>query len=101
MNACNLKKQKEANEVFYAHYTALSKNARTRSGLRDVLRWLEKQDYDRTILSNYVTEEIQKQLHRLKINHYFSHVCGNGDGTTVLHRTTKAERLSEYMRKRG
>lgn len=96
-----LARQKEANALFYEHYTTLAKNARTRSGVRALLHWLEQRDMDRTILSNYVTPEIEKQLHRLKIDHYFSHVCGNGDGHTVLEHTTKPKRLSDYMLKRG
>lgn len=96
-----LAKQEEANAIFYEAYVALSKGARTRSGVRQLLRWLEKSDYDRTILSNYITPEIEKQLQRLKLDHYFSHVCGNGDGGTVLEHTTKPERLSSYMLKRG
>lgn len=96
-----LEKQSEANEIFYSAYTKLSKNARTRTGVRKLLSWLEDQGYDRTILSNYVTPEIEKQLKRLKIDHYFSHVCGNDDGNTVLQHTTKPKRLSDYMIKRG
>lgn len=96
-----LEKQKEANEIFYNSYVSLSKNARTRTGVRKVLQWLDDKGYDRTILSNYVTPEIEKQLKRLKIDHYFSHVCGNDDGHTVLQHTTKTKRLSDYMIKRG
>ena len=96
-----LEKQEEANTVFYEHYTKLSQNCRTRSGVRALLQWLKKQEMDRTILSNYVTEEIEKQLQRLKIDHYFSHVCGNGHGGTVLEHATKPKRLSDYMLKRG
>ncbi|MFP4313720.1 MAG: HAD family hydrolase [Alphaproteobacteria bacterium] len=96
-----LAKREEANEIFYSAYTSLAKNARTRSGLRALLKWLDERGYDRTILSNYVTPEIEKQLERLKIDHYFSHVCGNGNGHTVLEQTTKPKRLSDYMLKRG
>lgn len=96
-----LEKQDEANAIFYDAYTTLAKNARTRSGVRELLAWLEQRQHDRTILSNYVTPEIEKQLARLKIDHYFSHVCGNDDGKTVLEKTTKPKRLSDYMLERG
>lgn len=96
-----LKKQAEANDIFYETYTRAAKNARTRTGVRQLLQWLEKNNHDRTILSNYVTPEIESQLKRLKIDHYFSHVCGNDHGGTVLEKTTKSKRLSDYMLKRG
>ena len=96
-----LEKQAEANDIFYHHYIQAAMRARTRTGVRTLLHWLEQKGYDRTILSNYITEEIEKQLIRLKIDHYFSHVCGNPDGCTVLERATKPERLSAYMLKRG
>lgn len=96
-----LEKQQEANEIFYNHYIKAATRARTRSGVRSLLAWLDAQGYDRTILSNYITDEIEIQLERLNIDHYFSHVCGNDDGHTVLERATKPERLSAYMLKRG
>lgn len=96
-----LEKQEQANAVFYENYVGQAQKARTRSGVRPLLNWLKAQGHDRTILSNYVTEEIHKQLERLKLDHYFSHVCGNGHGGTVLQHTTKAQRLSDYMIKRG
>lgn len=96
-----LEKQQDANSVFYEHYVAQAQKARTRSGVRPLLSWLEGQGYARTILSNYVTGEIEKQLARLKLDQYFSHVCGNDHGGTVLQHTTKTQRLSDYMIKRG
>lgn len=96
-----LEKQDEANAIFYGHYMEAALKCRTRSGMRELLGWLDGRGMDRTILSNYITHEIEKQLERLKIRSYFSHVCGNSDGQTVLHRATKAERLSAYMLKRG
>ncbi len=96
-----LEKQQEANALFYNHYVSAALKCRTRSGVRELLHWLETRGHDRTILSNYIAEEIEKQLSRLKIDHYFSHVCGNPDGNTVLEHATKPARLSAYMLKRG
>jgi phosphoglycolate phosphatase-like HAD superfamily hydrolase len=96
-----LQHKDEANKIFYTHYTRLAAANRTRAGVRELLTWLEAQKFDRTILSNYITEEIEKQLKRLKLERYFSHVCGNGHGNTVLQHTTKTQRLSEFMLKRG
>ena len=47
-----LAKQDEANGIFYDTYTKAAKNARTRTGVRQLLQWLEKNNHDRTILSN-------------------------------------------------
>lgn len=96
-----LARQGEANALFYHYYRLYSKGSRTRAGLRELLVWLEAQGADRTILSNYITGEIELELERLKLGSFFSHVCGNGDGNTVLQHATKPQRLSAFMIKRG
>lgn len=96
-----LKKQKEANALFYENYQARIKNVRTRQGTRALLGWLNDAGYDCTILSNYMTDEIKIMLKKMKLEQYFVHVCGNEDGNTVLRHATKKERLSNFMLKRG
>lgn len=96
-----LKLQDEANSLFYEHYLRESYGARTRSGVRELLQWLKDQGHDCTILSNYLTDKIQEQLERLKLEQYFFHVCGNTEGGTVLQHATKRERLSAFIQKRG
>lgn len=90
------------NEVFQGTYERFAANARTRTGARRLLDWLTNEDYSVTILSNYLTDKINTHLERLKIDHYFHHVCAhNCDGTTILQSTSKAQRLSDYMIKRN
>jgi phosphoglycolate phosphatase len=105
LNGCDvddvLARQAEANTLFYTSYRRYADKVRTREGVRGLLNWLENRNYDRTILSNYMKPEIEEQLARLKIDHFFSHVCGNLDGQAVLHKTTKRERLAEFILKRG
>ncbi|MEM7679936.1 MAG: HAD family hydrolase [Pseudomonadota bacterium] len=97
-----LAKKDEANEVFQDAYDALVTNARTRSGARDLLKWIKSQGFSCIILSNYRTEKIKAHLKRLKIDQYFSHVSAFGcEGATIVEVANKKERLSEFMVKRG
>ena len=90
------------NVVFQGTYERLAARARTRTGARELLDWLTGEGYSVTILSNYLTDKINGHLTRLKIGHYFHHVCAhNCDGTTILQSTSKAQRLSDFMLKRN
>ncbi len=105
LNNCDvddvLARQAEANALFYASYRRHADKIRTRQGVRGLLDFLAAQNIDRTILSNYMKPEIEEQLIRLKIGHYFGYVCGNLDGQTVLQKTTKLDRISDFITKRG
>jgi phosphoglycolate phosphatase len=91
-----------ANHHFQTQYRMYSKSARTRKGTRDLLEWLRGKGIDRTILSNYLTPRIVEDLRRLKLDPYFSHVCGNtDDGSKVLEHATKQKRLADFLADRG
>jgi len=97
-----LETKEEANEIFQNSYDRLAANARTRRGTKTLLKWLHAQDIDCIILSNYLEPKIEAHLTRLKIRHYFSHISANTcNGTSILNSTSKLERLSEFMIKRG
>ena len=97
-----LETKDEANEIFQKAYNALAIKARTRRGAKDLLNWLQSNHIDCIILSNYLEEKIEAQLERLKIKHYFSHISANTcNGTSILNATSKLERLSDFMIKRG
>ncbi len=97
-----LKTKEQANEIFQNSYDKLAANARTRRGARNLLEWLSKQNVTCIILSNYITSKIEHHLKRLKIDHYFSYISANNcDGTSILSATSKLERLSGFMIKRG
>lgn len=97
-----LARKDEGNAVFQSSYERLAAKARTRSGARELLAFLKEQEFDCIILSNYQTDKIKAHLKRLKIDPYFSYVSAHDcDGTTILQSTTKKERLSEFMVKRG
>ncbi len=97
-----LAKKEEANEVFQKSYDKLAANARTRSGARKTLNWLQTQKATSIILSNYLTEKIHTHTKRLKIDGFFddisAHTC---NGTTILEKTSKVERLKDYMDSHG
>ena len=104
-NGCSvddvIKKQNET-AVFQENYEALAKNARSRIGARRLLKWLKTNGVSCIILSNYQTNKIQEQLARLGLEEYFHYVSAHEcDGSTILHKTTKTGRLSDFMVKRG
>ncbi len=105
-NGCSIDKvletKEQSNKIFQDSYDVLAANARTRRGARDLLEWLNSNNIDCIILSNYITSKIERHLERLKIGHYFSYISANNcDGTTILSSTNKLERISEFMIKRG
>lgn len=105
-NGCSidrvLETKEEANAIFQNAYDALAAGVRTRRGARELLEWLRTSNVDCMILSNYLTRKIEPHLDRLKIRHYFGHISANTcDGTSILSATSKQERLSEFIVKRG
>lgn len=105
-NGCDIdeviRTKSEANEIFQNAYDRLAANVRTRRGARALLDWLHDQDVNCIILSNYLTVKIEAHLDRLGLRHYFSSISANNcDGTSILSATSKLERLSDYMVKRG
>lgn len=97
-----LVRKEEGNAVFQAHYESLAAKARTRTGARDLLQWLHDRSVSCIILSNYQTDKIKAHLSRLNLDRFFQYVSAHDcSGTTILEQTTKAERLSNFMVKRG
>ncbi len=97
-----LETKSESNEIFQSNYNRLAANARTRRGTRQLLNWLTDNNVTCIILSNYLVPKIEQHLERLNIRHYFAHISANTcDGTSILSSTSKLERLSDFMVKRG
>lgn len=93
-----LAKKEAANEIFQKAYEDLAKNARTRSGARDVLEWVQQKKMSCIILSNYRTERIKNHIKRLGIADFFDDVLAFGcDGSSIVEGTHKTERLTNYM----
>lgn len=105
-NGCDIDRvlatKDEANEIFQNAYDRLAAGARTRRGTRDLLDWLTGHNVTCIILSNYLVPKIEHHLARLGIAHYFQFISANTcNGTSILNSTSKKERLSEYMLRRG
>jgi phosphoglycolate phosphatase len=105
-NGCDIDRvlatKDEANDVFHTAYDALAARARTRAGARGLLDWLKERSVVSIILSNYLVPKIEHHLRRLGIEGYFAHISANTcNGTTILSSTSKKERLSDFMIKRG
>lgn len=91
-----------ANGLFQKEYERLAARSRTRAGVRGLLRWLRDRSVPCIILSNYVTHRIEAQLERLGLAAFFQHIdAHDGDGAQIVEYTSKMERLSAYMVKRG
>ena len=97
-----LERQDEGNNVFQNAYKKYSVHARTRRGTRELLNWVKQHGFTSIILSNSQVPKIEEHAKRLKIDHYFHHISAHScDGTSILHETSKKERLSDYMVKRS
>lgn len=96
-----LAKKDESNAIFQNAYETLAANARTRRGARALLDWLQTENATSIILSNYVTAKIENHVKRLGLQDYFAYISAHDcDGTTILEKTSKAERLAAFMAKR-
>ncbi len=94
-----LAKAEQSNQVFQKSYEHHARHTRTRQGARELLSWLKEEGATSIILSNYLTDKIEIHLKRLRLRPYIDHVSAhNCDGTTILHTTSKHERLETYMR---
>lgn len=105
-NGCDidhvLATKNEANDIFQTHYDRLAEGARTRRYARQLLDWLHGNNVTCIILSNYLTVKIEHHLKRLGIRDKFHFISANTcDGTSILSSTSKLERLSDFIVKRG
>lgn len=90
------------NLTFQKRYNELSATCRTRTGARDLLSWLNAKGVTCIVLSNHIRPSIESHMHRLKLEGFFQHVSSStDDGQGIIHKTSKLERLSAYMVKRG
>lgn len=105
-NGCDidhvLATKEKSNEIFQTEYDRLAANARSRKGAHELLSWLNGNGVDCIILSNYLVPKIEHHLERLNMREYFSHISANTcDGTSILSGTSKLERISDFIIKRG
>jgi phosphoglycolate phosphatase-like HAD superfamily hydrolase len=82
--------------AFYARYAELTTGARTRKYARTLIRQLQDQDIAIILLSNHHLEDIHRQLHRLRLETYFTDILAN-DVIGTAHHTGKQHRLEAYL----
>jgi phosphoglycolate phosphatase len=90
-------KAAEIQEVFLHHYEPEEKLCRTRSGAKELLKWLKENNIDSVIFSNHPEAHIRVQLKRLKISEYFSEVLGRESQNSHMHKRSKAGKLKTYV----
>lgn len=87
----------ELSKAFHKAYETKAKTVRTRTGARELLKYLENQNIAKIIFSNHTIDGINFQLIRLKIANYFDTVLANED-IFVSHHQGKKHRLETYLK---
>jgi len=85
------------NSTFHDHYEPLANASVLREGAVEALEHAWTQGLKCYILSNHLVEPIRFQLHRLKIDHYFTEVLAYASRAVQFQDMTKGERLRRYM----
>lgn len=88
---------KEIAKTFHDSYESRAAKVRTRAGARQLLQWLSGKRINSVIFSNHITEEIRKQLTRLKIQNYFSEIIANSHLQSSFKIRNKKDKLESYM----
>ncbi|MBI2355595.1 MAG: HAD family hydrolase [Candidatus Doudnabacteria bacterium] len=95
------KHYKDVQHLFMATYEPLESFCRTRSGSREALSWIHKKKIDTVMFSNHPEPHIHKQLRRLGLSKYFSHVLARQPHDhSLLHFRTKDILLHKYVKSR-
>ena len=94
-----MKKSRETQEVFHSYYEKRASKLSTRTGTRELLKHLSKEEINSIIFSNHIAHQIAKQLKRLDIDKYFIEILANDDLVTVLKSKTKEQKFKEFVSK--
>lgn len=88
----------EQSKIYLKKYEKLVTKARTRSGSRQLLKWLGAKRITRAIFSNHVTPNIVKHLIRLDIHQYFDEILARDAGNhSHMHNRFKDQKLFDYV----
>lgn len=88
-------------DTFQLNYEKLVGKTRTRSGSREVLKWLKENSVQAVIYSNHPSYRIKEQLGRLKMVNEFNAILGRettDDFSHMLERG-KERKLADYIKK--
>lgn len=96
------KNSDDIHRTFIKYYEPLEKKCRSRSGSREILKWLAQNGIDSVIFSNHTTAHIEQQLNRLKLDPYIKTVIGRsiGDYSHLITRS-KDTKLNDLLKSRG
>lgn len=95
-----LKKSAKIAQTFHTTYEPRTSKLRTRKGAKKALSFLHKNKVECVIFSNHIDKEIKKQLKRLKIQKYFSHVLANPHQESSIKIRIKEKSLIDYISKK-
>ncbi|MEK7651785.1 MAG: HAD family hydrolase [Patescibacteria group bacterium] len=87
--------------AFHDAYEAWAVKARTRTGTRDILKWLKKQKITVIIFSNHSLDGLDRQMKRLGIGEYFDILIGNDGRGGSFNGRSKKDKLASYIKKKG
>ena len=90
----------EINRMFCEFYEPLANKCRTRSGAREILKYLNNQKIKAIIFSNHTTPDIKRQLKRLRIEDYFHSVIAreNNKDSSHMYKRGKDLKLLDYVK---
>lgn len=86
--------------LFAKAYEPLEKKCRTRSGTKDILKYLKAKKIKVVIFSNHMVLHINKQLQRLNINGFVDEILARPlDDLSHLHKRSKEKKLHDSVNK--
>jgi phosphoglycolate phosphatase-like HAD superfamily hydrolase len=86
--------------IFAKAYEPLENKCRTRSGVKDILQYLQYNKIRTVIFSNHIIPHIHKQLHRLNIYSYVDRILARPlHDVSHLHIKSKDKKISELVDK--
>jgi phosphoglycolate phosphatase len=84
--------------IFHSYYEPRALKVRTRKGAKKILAYLANKQINCLIFSNHVTEAIEFQIRRLKIEQYFSKVLANSEQDSALKERHKEKSLQNFIK---
>ncbi|MBX4187367.1 MAG: HAD family hydrolase [Candidatus Doudnabacteria bacterium] len=92
------KQADEIQRIFLESYEPLEKISRTRTGAREILKWLTEEKVKTCIFSNHPQGHILVQVQRLKLAHTLNQIFGRDKGSNShMHKRSKEEKLVAYV----
>ncbi len=89
----------EAARIYLETYENAALQCRLRTDATELLEWLNANGIKCMLLSNHLLENVEKQLARFHIHHFFSHIsCNSVYDASFIQKMNKHDRLQSLMR---